>query len=183
MTVFSKPLFLLEEDTDSTLIARLSVSLVYKIAKASREAILRATELLWACMKHWHSVVPRGLLDIFPAFVHRYESKEKLHEHVAYTNFYYQFTDSKKDLVSKKIQHLANVGAFFFKPPVRHKALDLCNDDFFDVASAMLRHIVTADFPVNEILTVAPAKDFAFGSATSQKFFYYEHEPNCYRKD
>ena len=171
---FSKPLYLLEEDTDDTLIALLSGALVYKIAKATREAVLRATELLWMFQHQWQYLIPTGLIEIFPAFKHKYESKKKLEEHVQYTNNHYQFTDSRKQLVSKKVQHLANIGAFFFKPMIRAKAASLSEDDYFDVGSAMLRHVVTADFEISDTLDIAPPKHFEFGCAIRQTCRYID---------
>lgn len=172
---FSKPLFLLEDDTDDTLVALLSGALVYKIAKATRKAVQWAAELLWTLQSQWQSLIPKGLIDIFPAFKNPYESKKALEDHVQYTNSNYQFTDSRKDLVSKKVQHLANIGVYFFKPLIRNEASSLSDDDFFDVGSAMLRHVVTADFEYsdsNETLVIAPPKSFEFGSATRQTYRY-----------
>lgn len=172
---FSRPLFLLEEDTDSTLIALISGSLVYKTARSTRQAIREATKLLWMLMHQWQFLVPRGLLQIFPALTHRYQSKENLAEHVEHTNSNYQFTDSREDLVSKKTQHLANVGAFFFTHRVRNKAFHLNDDDYFGVAATMLRHVVTAEFAATKTLGVGPAQNFVWGSTTRQEFHYFKH--------
>ena len=171
---FSKPLFLVEDDTDDTLVALLSGALVYKIAKATRAAVLSAAELLWTFKSQWQYLIPDGLLKIFPAFDNQYESKKNLEDHVQYTNDHYQFTDSRKDLVSKKVQHLANIGAYFFKPMIRAKAASLSEDDYFDVGSAMLRHVVTADFEVTDTLVIAPPKNFEFGCAKKQTCRYVD---------
>ena len=171
MPKFSKPLFLLSEDTDSVQIALISSALVYKIAKACNSVIRKAAAFFFSLQKPFlKRLLPESVLSSFPAALHSYDSLELLEEHMLDTNNDYPFTDNRSDLVSKRIQHLANVGALFFSPQFRNQSMVMgySDDEYFEVATTMLRHIVTADFHVDDDNWVGPVEFFEFERRSSE---------------
>lgn len=177
MPIFSKPLFLVNDHTDSELIALLSAALVYKIAKACQKVIDEAAEFFWFMKNQWKRLLPPIVLNCFPAFNNDYSSLETLKEHMSDTNATYPFLDNRRVLVSRRIQHLANIGAFFFEPAIRHESpvVNLSEERYFELASTMLRHIVYADYHDGVDEWIGPERFFDFRNER-ESFYAYNNE-------